>query len=65
MTQLDEAHFLRSIDRIRGELASFDADQDQIFFIQTAVEAVITGQSLLIRTIRKTLAATLIFEMQR
>lgn len=43
--QLDDAHFNRSVERVGREMAMFDADQDHLLFVQSAVQAVITGWS--------------------
>jgi len=45
-TQLDEQHFAQSVELAANELRRFDADQEQLFFVQTAVQAVITGWSV-------------------
>lgn len=45
-TQLDEQHFARSIELAANELRRFEGDQEQLFFVQTAVQAVVTGWSV-------------------
>lgn len=45
-TQLDEEHFQQTLDRLHAELAKFDVDQEQAFFLQAAVQAIITGWSI-------------------
>lgn len=45
-TQMDEQHFERSVELAAKELRRFDADQEQLFFVQSAVQAVITGWSV-------------------
>lgn len=44
--QLDEEHFERSVDLAKNQLKRFDADQEKLFFIQAAVQAVVTGWSI-------------------
>jgi TetR/AcrR family transcriptional regulator, tetracycline repressor protein len=43
---LDEEHFVRSADRLRNEIMPFGLDQEKLFFIQSAVQAVVTGWSI-------------------
>ena len=45
-THMDEQHFARSVELAANELRRFDADQEQLFFVQSAVQAVITGWSV-------------------
>ena len=45
-TQLDEAHFQQTMRWIRTDLGAFPADQEKLFFLQTAVQAVVTGWSV-------------------
>ena len=51
-TTLDEAHFERTVQMARKGLEQFDADQEQLFFVQSAVQAVITGWSVLTKSAR-------------
>ena len=46
-TKRDEAHFERKVRGLRERLALFDGDQDELMFIQSAVQAVVTGWSIL------------------
>lgn len=48
--QLDDEGIKRTIARIMEELAKFDRDTEQLFFIQSAVQAVITGWSIFAHT---------------
>jgi TetR/AcrR family tetracycline transcriptional repressor len=45
-TRIDEEHYLRTVARIGLELSRFEADQDRLLFVQSAVQAVVTGWSL-------------------
>lgn len=45
-TQLDEAHFQATLVRIKSQLSAFPVDQDKLFFLQSAVQAVVTGWSV-------------------
>lgn len=45
-TQVDEAHYAKSVDFAVQKLVRYDADQEQLFFIQAAIQAVVTGWSL-------------------
>ena len=46
-TSLDEQHFQSSVDVTRAELARYDADQEQLFYVQSAVQALATGWAVL------------------
>lgn len=45
-TKLDDEHFEESLEMARRELAKFDVNQEQAFFIQSAVQAVVTGWTI-------------------
>ena len=45
-TKLDDEHYDRNIGRVRTDLSRFDADQDRLYFVSAAVQAVVTGWSL-------------------
>lgn len=45
-TPMDEAHFGGTVNQVRQAIAVFDADQDTLFFVQSAVQAVVTGWSI-------------------
>lgn len=49
-THLEEEHFVRSHDRLRREIRPFDLDQEKLFSIQAAVQAVVTGWSIFAHT---------------
>lgn len=51
-TTLDDVHFERTVQMARQELEQFDVDQEQLFFIQSAIQAVITGWSVLTKSAR-------------
>ena len=45
-TRLDEERFERSVAGVRAALARFDVDPEKLMFIQSAVQAVVTGWSI-------------------
>ena len=44
--QIDEEHFQRSVDRVHAELSRFEADPERLFFVQSAIQAIMTGWSI-------------------
>lgn len=45
-TKLDDEHFERTVTGLRMRLVRFGGDQDELMFIQSAVQAVVTGWSI-------------------
>lgn len=46
-TTLDDVHFERTVQMAQEQLEQFDADQAQLFSLQSAVQAVMTGWAVL------------------